>query len=365
MKKIFGIFKGQIVLIIASVLAIITSFISKPKIEYIDFRVLIILFNLMIIVAGFKKYNVLDNIASKIINRCKSERGLKIALVFITFFAAMLVTNDVALITFVPITLIIGRRLNIDIIKTTVLQTIAANLGSSLTPMGNPQNLYIYSHYKISAIEFFYITYKLVLMSLILLIIMISLQKNNKITVQYKGKKIENIKTVFIFMVLFVFVILSVLNLIDYRIIFIITLVCTLIIDRELYKNVDYSLLLTFVSFFIFIGNVSNMNSIRNVIEPIVNLKTNTYIISILLSQIISNVPATMLLSSFSNCYKSMLLGVNIGGLGTLIASLASLISYKLFAKEYKDKTSKYFIEFTKYNIIGLIILGIINYFIL
>ena len=107
------------------------------------------------------------------------------------------------------------------------------------------------------------------------------------------------------------------------------------------------------------------MNSIRNVIEPIVNLKTNTYIISILLSQIISNVPATMLLSSFSNCYKSMLLGVNIGGLGTLIASLASLISYKLFAKEYKDKTSKYFIEFTKYNIIGLIILGIINYFIL
>lgn len=365
MKKIFESFKSEIVLIIASILAIITSFINVPKIEYIDFRVLIILFNLMIIVAGFKKYNVLDNVASKIINKCKSERSLNIALVFITFFSSMLITNDVALITFVPITLIIGRRLNMDVIKTIVLQTIAANLGSSLTPMGNPQNLYIYSHYKLSAIEFFSITYKLVLMSAILLIIMIILQKNNSIKVRYEGKKIENTKKVFVFMILFVLIVLSVLNLIDYKIIFFITLVCMLIIDKELYKKVDYSLLFTFVSFFIFIGNVSNMNSIRNVIEPIVNVKTNTYIISIVLSQIISNVPATMLLSSFSNCYKSMLLGVNVGGLGTLIASLASLISYKLFSKDNKEDANKYFIEFTKYNIIGLVILGIINYFIL
>jgi Na+/H+ antiporter NhaD/arsenite permease-like protein len=165
LKILITIIKKEALLIIASLLAIITSFFSLPKIEYIDFKVLILLFNLMIVVAAFKKLKIFDALAISVLSKCTSYRSISFTLVFLTFFAAMIITNDVALITFVPLTLIVANKAKINSLKIIIFQTLAANLGSSLTPMGNPQNLFIYSFFNINPLEFFKITLPLVMIS--------------------------------------------------------------------------------------------------------------------------------------------------------------------------------------------------------
>lgn len=346
--------KKEIVLVIAIVLAITSSFISIPKLSYIDFKVLILLFNLMIVVAAFKELKVLDSIAIGLLKKCNTYTSISFALVFITFIASMIVTNDVALITFVPLSIVIARKANIDVLKIVIFQTLAANLGSSFTPMGNPQNLFIYSYYDLSPIDFLKITLPIVILAIAFLSILIIKDKKMKLKLDLSDVIMENKKDVILFSLLFVIILLSVFHLIDYKITFIITIVTVLILNRRLFKEVDYSLLLTFTGFFIFIGNISTMDVVRNFMENILNSKKSTFISSILASQIISNVPATMLLSGFTNHFKELLLGVNIGGMGTLIASLASVISYKIYTSEFKDNNDRYLSKFTLYNILGL-----------
>lgn len=346
--------KKEIVLVIAIVLAITSSFISIPKLSYIDFKVLILLFNLMIVVAAFKELKVLDSIAIGLLKKCNTYTSISFALVFITFIASMIVTNDVALITFVPLSIVIARKANIDVLKIVIFQTLAANLGSSFTPMGNPQNLFIYSYYDLSPIDFLKITLPIVILAIAFLSILIIKDKKMKLKLDLSDVIMENKKDVILFSLLFVIILLSVFHLIDYKITFIITIVTVLILNRRLFKEVDYSLLLTFTGFFIFIGNISTMDVVRNFMENILNSKKSTFISSILASQIISNVPATMLLSGFTNHFKELLLGVNIGGMGTLIASLASVISYKIYTSEFKDNNDRYLSKFTLYNVLGL-----------
>lgn len=357
--------KKEMVLIIAIILAIGTSFISAPKLEYIDFKVIILLFDLMVIVAGFKEMKILDSIATSLLKKCTSFRAITFVLVFLTFFSAMIVTNDVALITFVPLTLIIGKKANIKPLKLVVLQTLAANLGSALTPMGNPQNLFIYSYFNVNIIEFFKITLPLVLLSIVFLTIIIMNGKKEDLSFQVEDIKIKNKKSVIIYSVLFFITLLSVFHLIDYRITFITIVVVISIFNKKLFKNVDYSLLITFVAFFIFIGNISSMSIIKNFMVNILSSENSTFMFSIVSSQFISNVPATMLISAFTPYYKELLLGVNIGGLGTLIASLASVISYKLYIKEYTEDGGIYMKIFTIYNILGLVIMVPIIYFLI
>ena len=346
--------KKEIVLVIAIVLAITSSFISIPKLSYIDFKVLILLFNLMIVVAAFKELKVLDSIAIGLLKKCNTYTSISFALVFITFIASMIVTNDVALITFVPLSIVIARKANIDVLKIVIFQTLAANLGSSFTPMGNPQNLFIYSYYDLSPIDFLKITLPIVILAIAFLSILIIKDKKMKLKLDLSDVIMENKKDVILFSLLFVIILLSVFHLIDYKITFIITIVTVLILNRRLFKEVDYSLLLTFTGFFIFIGNISTMDVVRNFMENILNSEKSTFISSILASQIISNVPATMLLSGFTNHFKELLLGVNIGGMGTLIASLASVISYKIYTSEFKDNNDRYLSKFTLYNVLGL-----------
>lgn len=363
-KRVFIEFiKKEIVLIIAMILAIGTSFISLPKIEYIDFKVIILLFNLMILVAGFKDLKVLDSIATSLLKRCTSLKSLIYMMVFLTFFSAMIVTNDVALITFVPLTLIIGKKANINILKAVIFQTLAANLGSALTPMGNPQNLFIYSYFNINILEFLKITLPLVLLSVIFLIFIIFREKRESISFKVEKIKIENKRGIIIYSVLFFITLLSVFHLIDYRISFVITIIAIISFNKNLFKKVDYSLLITFVAFFIFIGNISSMSEIKEFMINILSSEKSTFISSIISSQFISNVPATMLISAFTPYYKGLLLGVNIGGLGTIIASLASVISYKLYLNEYPSNGGNYIKKFTLYNILGLVIIVFILYF--
>lgn len=365
-KKIFLQFvKKEIVLIIAITLAIVTSFISLPKLEYIDFKVLVLLFNLMIVVAGFKELKVLDSIATSLLKKCTSFRSITFTLVFLTFFSAMIVTNDVALITFVPLTLIIGKKANIKTLEIVVFQTLAANLGSALTPMGNPQNLFIYSYFNVNVKEFFYITLPLVLLSAVFLIMIMLNGKKEELKFKVESIEIKNKRDVAIYSVLFLIIIFSVFYLIDYRIAFIITIISIMLLNKNLFKSVDYSLLLTFIAFFIFIGNISSMNVIKSFMINILSSGKSTFISSIISSQFISNVPATMLISAFTPYYKELLLGVNIGGLGTLIASLASIISYKLYIKEYPEDGTSYMGIFTIYNILGLVTIVSIIYFLI
>lgn len=352
--------KKECVLVIAVTLAILSSFISIPKLSYIDFKVLILLFNLMVVVAAFKELKVLDSIAIGLLKKCNTYTSISLALVFITFISSMIVTNDVALITFVPLSIVIARKANINVLKIVVFQTLAANLGSSFTPMGNPQNLFIYSFYNLSPIDFFKITLPIVILAVLFLVLLVFKDKKMNLSLDLEDVKIDNKRDVYLFGGLFLIILLSVFHVIDYKVTFLITIVMVLILNKKLFSQVDYSLLITFIGFFIFVGNISTMDVVKNFMEGILNSPKSTFLASVLSSQVISNVPATMLLSGFTNHFKELLLGVNIGGMGTLIASLASVISYKIYASEFGN--DNYMKSFTFYNILGLVIFVPIAY---
>ena len=346
--------KKECVLVIAVTLAILSSFMSIPKMSYIDFNVLILLFNLMVVVAAFKELKVLDSIAIGLLKKCNTYTSISLALVFITFISSMIVTNDVALITFVPLSIVIVRKANINVLKIVIFQTLAANLGSSFTPMGNPQNLFIYSFYNLSPIDFFKITLPIVVLAVLFLVLLVFKDKKMNLSLDLEDVKIDNKRDVYLFGGLFLIILLSVFHVIDYKVTFLITIVMVLILNKKLFSQVDYSLLITFIGFFIFVGNISTMDVVKNFMEGILNSPKSTFLALVLSSQVISNVPATMLLSGFTDHFKELLLGVNIGGMGTLIASLASVISYKIYASEFGN--DNYMKSFTFYNILGLII---------
>lgn len=354
------ILQREIVFTISLFLALLTSIITKPKLEYINFQVLILLFNLMIVICAFERLKVLDKIAIKILSKNQNLRGVSFVLVGLCFIFSMFITNDVALITFVPLTLIIAKKACFDPMKIIILETLAANIGSSLTPMGNPQNLYLYSFFNIGAVTFFKATMYFVLIGVLWLLMLNYRVSNEKLIFDLDKIKIKNKRSIIIFCCLFLFILFSVFHLIDYRIVFGVTIVVSFIMEKELFKELDYILLFTFICFFVAIGNLSNMESINKIMNGLLKSSTSVYFASIFFSQFISNVPCAILLSQFTGSWKEVLLGVNIGGMGTIIASLASLISYKFYAKEYDGK--KYLFKFIKYNFSSLIVFTIIFY---
>lgn len=354
------IFKTEIVFVISLFLAVCTSIISIPKLNYINFQVLILMFNLMMVISAFEKLKLLDKIAVEILTKHKSLRMVSLILTSLCFISSMLITNDVALITFVPLTMIVAKKAKFNPIKIVIFETLAVNIGSSLTPMGNPQNLYLFSFFKMGILPFFKVTIAFVSIGALWLYILNYRISNIYLQFQLDKIKIKDKKSVFIYCSLFIFILLSVFNIVDYRVAFIITLFVSFIIERKLFKEVDYFLLLTFVCFFIAIGNLSNMTIIDNFMRRILTNNTNVYFSSIFLSQLISNLPCTILLSKFTNSWKEILIGVNIGGTGTIIASLASLISYKFYAREYDGK--KYLFKFTIYNFVSLVIFTLLFY---
>lgn len=333
---------------------------SKEYFSYIDFRVLCLLFCLMAVIAGFNKTGVFLLLSKKLLHKVSTTRSLCYVLIMLCFFTSMWITNDVALITFVPFTILLlamtGQSKHL--IYVIVLQTIAANLGSILTPIGNPQNLYLYSYYKVPIIEFFRITLPITLISFVLLSSTVLLiKKETLIFTQPRNEKINTVHwfNIGFYSILFLFCLCSVLHLIDYRTTLIIVILCTLVFDRNTLKSVDYSLLLTFLCFFIFVGNIGNITMIQDYLANLI--KARELLVSIILSQGISNVPAAVLLSTFTKDYKALILGTNLGGLGTLVASLASLISYKFYCKTKDAKPLKYLCIFTLYNFILLALL--------
>lgn len=358
-RSIVNFIKKETVLCIAGVLAIASAFVVKPSanyIEYIDFHVLAILFCLMLVVAVLQEMGIFQKIMSAITKKIHSARVLRLVLVLVCFFSSMVITNDVALITFVPFGILlldaIGRRK--DLIYVISLQTIAANLGSMFTPIGNPQNVYLYSTYNMNMGEFILTMLPFTVVSLAGLVfsaLIIQDSRVEAVTIEKNNSKTHTWKYL-IPIVLFIVCILCVLRVLDYRIMLGLTILGVCLWNFRLLAKVDYMLLLTFIAFFVFVGNMKQIPQISNMLEEMMD--GNEVMVSILSSQVISNVPAAVLLSGFTDKGRDLLVGVNIGGLGTLIASMASLISFKAYACEKDANKVKYLLVFTGLNVVFL-----------
>lgn len=357
MNKILTIIKKESVMLISLLLAVISMFFISPSadyLNYIDFRTLALLFCLMIVMTGFNRIGLFKILAESLLEKIRTVRGLVLILMLLCFFSSMIITNDVVLITFVPFTITVlklaGQKKKL--ILTVSLETAAANLGSMLTPIGNPQNLYLYSAYDMKITDFFSAILPYAVLSLVILLIIAFLSGKAEIKLGNYGERLFiNSKLMILYLVLFGVSLLGVFRILDFRVLLIVTVISILLFDIKSIVKVDYSLLLTFVFLFIFIGNLGRMPGINEWLSSIV--KENEVIIGILTSQVFSNVPAAILLSEFTQNAQSLLIGVNLGGLGTLIASMASLISFKYIQKE-DIKKSEYIFMFTVINIVLL-----------
>ncbi|WP_415465948.1 SLC13 family permease [Clostridium saccharoperbutylacetonicum] len=342
--------------------AIVTSFFNTPNWGYVDFKVIVCLLELMIIVKAFEEYSLINHLSLLILNRCKNERILLQVLCLFAFISSMFLTNDVALMAVTPLLINISRKSGYNIILPTILITISANLGSCATPIGNPQNLYIFSHYQLLIGNFFSYSLPICIVSLFLLLCITFFFSPKQISFSMKDASVLEKKKIIVFSVLFVLLILNILGTIPYYITLPILILVTLILNKSLLKKLDYGLLITFVCFFISVGNISNIATIRNFLTLLTNTSTNIYLSSLLLSQIISNVPSSILLAPFSFNWHALFYGVTIGGLGTPIASLASIISYKILILEYPNKKKEYLSKFLLLNFFCLLIIGLIFY---
>ena len=370
--KLIAFFKKETILCVAGLLAVLSMVWVPPDGEYmgyINWQVLVLLFCLMSVMGGLQALGIFKAIANTLLHWANGLRQLTLLLVMLCFFFAMVVTNDVALITFVPFTILLLQMADLtgEMIPILVLQTIAANLGSMLTPIGNPQNLYLYTVSGMSPADFVLTMLPLTLLSLFLLVLCCMLTKDVPLSgqmlppVQGESFSMWEKVTLSALLMLFAACLMTVFHVMPYWTVLGISLIWFVFFERDVLGKVDYSLLITFIFFFVFIGNMGRIPAMRDAIASI--LAGREMIVSFLCSQIISNVPAAVLLSGFTDHWKDLLFGVNIGGLGTLIASMASLISYKFFVQANEKAKGKYLKHFTIMNILFAIPLLVVAFF--
>lgn len=366
-EKVRDFMKKEAVLCIALGLAILSVFwqpVDKEYMEYIDWNTLMLLFCLMAAMAGFQRLGIFQKTGDFLLGAVKNTRSLLLILCFLPFFFSMLITNDVALITFVPFGMIVLQMCKKErfVIPLVVLQTIAANMGSSLTPIGNPQNLYLYSQSGAAVGDFLLWMLPYTLVTGICIGLAVLFQKKEKVEYRHqKSNAVWGKKRKFYFVsyvVMFLCCLASVSKILPPMALFFLVLVFLLVADRKILCCIDYALLGTFVAFFIFIGNLGRVPAFRDFFAGI--LTGHETLAGVVSSQVISNVPAALLLSGFTDKWESLVVGTNLGGLGTLIASMASLISYKQMVRQYPSLKGKYFLYFTLGNVgMLLILLGV------
>lgn len=355
-QKLRHFFQTETVLCISAVLALISCFLVPPDsgyLAYIDTHTLVLLFCLMTVMAGFQQAGLFSKVSSFLLKNTGSQKSLALVLVLLCFCSSMIITNDVALITFVPLGILAMKMAGMEpqVCAIVTLMTIAANLGSMLTPIGNPQNLYLYSCAGLSLGEFLAITAPYTAISALLLLIALPFccgTRSSSLRIEMAQSSLQT-KPVILYSLLFVLALGAVAGIVSVWIVFAVVVVAVLAVDRTILKKVDYSLLATFAAFFIFIGNMGRLDVFYNFIAGIVS--GNEQLTAVLSSQIISNVPAALLLSGFTSEWRELIVGTNLGGLGTLIASMASLISYKQICLHYPEKKSGYLICFTLWNV--------------
>ncbi len=368
MKRFLSFFRQEPVLCISGILAALSMFAVPPDrgyLSYIDCSTLAILFSLMLVVAGLSKAGVFRALTKVLTKRVASPRGLIFLLVLVCFFLSAFVTNDVALITFVPFTIgLLGTRDWKRLIGTIVTETVAANLGSLITPMGNPQNLFLYQFYGFTAPDFLLTMLPLGAVSLVIcLLLALFVPKGDPLEQAESGADEAEVSlqrgSAILWGAAFLLCLFCVAGFVPWWLCLCLVALTALLRDRKLFSGVDYSLLVTFVFFFLFVGNVARINSISRFVRSV--LTGRELIVSALLSQVISNVPAATMLASFTNQARALLYGVNIGGLGTLIASMASLISYRRYAASAGARRGYYMAVFSLVNFFLLALLLLLS----
>ena len=354
--------KKNVVMVVALIAAVVTCFFVPPDkayLDYFDVKTLTCLFCVLAVVCALKNIHFFYMLAKRIVRIFKNARMSVLALVYITFIGSMLIANDMALLTFLPLGLLVltstgkGKYMAF----TFIMQNIAANLGGMLTPFGNPQNLYLYTKFNIPNLEFMAIMAPPFLISVALITVCcLVFVKPEPLELQDEPMTMPVGRTV-VYLLLFALAIAIVFRGIPYWIGLIVIPAVLLFMDRQALKMVDYPLLLTFVFFFVFSGNMARIDAVRQLFSGL--LEKSTLLFSVVSCQVISNVPSAILLSQFTENYKELLLGVNIGGVGTLIASLASLITFREYTKQNKGKTLHYILLFSAFNFAFLIILAV------
>ena len=359
-SKLRDFIKKNAVMCIALIAAVITSIIipvDKEYLNYFDYKTLTCLFCVLSVVCALKNINFFYVLARRVVRLFKTARNSILALVYITFIGSMLIANDMALLTFLPLGYFVlsstGKQKYMAF--TFIMQNIAANLGGMLTPFGNPQNLYLYTKFNIPNLEFM----KIMVVPFSLSVILITLCcivfiKSEPLSLSDEKISLPPQKTV-LYLILFDFSIIIVLRGIPYWIGLIVIPLVLIFTDRKALQMVDYGLLFTFVFFFIFAGNMARIDIVRDVFSSL--LEKNTLLFSVASCQCISNVPSAILLSQFTDNYQDLLVGVNIGGVGTLIASLASLITFREYVKHNPKKVGYYIVMFSLFNFAFLFIL--------
>lgn len=363
MGKIKKAIKGNVVLTVAIIAALVTGFIVPPDnsyLGYFDMRTLSCLFCTLAVICALKGVDFFYILAKKLILLCGNTRTVTLALIYITFIGSMIIANDMALITFLPLGYYILESTNKKHLMayTFILQNIAANLGGMLTPFGNPQNLFLYSKFNIPNGEFMGIMLFPFGVAVLMITLCCFLVKKEDLIID-EEVRFKSPSKVALYLVLFLFSILIVFRIVPYILGLIIVPLVLIFVDRDSLKQVDYPLLLTFCAFFVFSGNMSRIEIVREFFSSI--LEKNTLLVSAISCQFISNVPSAVLLSQFTENYPQLLVGVNIGGVGTLISSLASLITFREYTKRDPSGTKRYLLMFTGMNFIFLIVLYIVG----
>ncbi len=366
MEKLYrsfgGFVKKNVVMVVALVAAVITCMLVPPDrayLDYFDFKTLTCLFCVLAVVCALKNVRFFYILARRIVQIFKNTRLCILALVYITFLGSMLIANDMALLTFLPLGLFVlsstGKTRYMAF--TFIMQNIAANLGGMLTPFGNPQNLYLYTKFEIPNLEFMRIMAPPFALAVVLITLCcILFVKSEPLTLRDEPVSMPVGRTA-VYLVLFALAIAIVFRGIPYQLGLLIIPAVLIFMDREALKMVDYPLLLTFVFFFIFSGNMARIDAVRTLFSWL--LEKSTLLFSVASCQVISNVPSAILLSQFTDNYRDLLLGVNIGGVGTLISSLASLITFREYTKQNKGKAGYYMLLFSAFNFAFLIILAL------
>ena len=359
MKKLAAFFRKEIVFTIALAAALLSFLLAAPgrhTVEGIDVTTLLMLFTLMTVVAGLRRIGLFDLLGLRVSQKIRTLRGLAAALTVACFFLAMVATNDVALLTLVPFTLVLMQGVaGSSVILTVVLENIAANLGSMVTPIGNPQNLYLYSSGQLALADFPGLTWPYALVSLAMLLILCLLVPAQKVSAQADSGEGMPRKGLMLYCLLGAAALLAIAKVIPAWALAAAVLVAALLFDRAVLRQVDFVLLGTFVCFFVFVASVKECAPVKAWLEGL--MASSPMLVSLMCSQVISNVPACLLLSPFTTDSAALMLGVNLGGLGTLVASLASLISFKLYSEAQGAQKGRFMLVFTVLNIAFLAVL--------
>lgn len=352
--------KGHVVLLVAIVAAAVTCFFVPPDADYagyFDLNTLSCLFCTLAVVNALKQRRFFEWLSGKIVTAFGNMRRVTFALVFVTYFGSMVMANDMALVTFLPLGYYVlsSCKKNEHTAFIFIMQNIAANLGGMLTPFGNPQNLYLYSYYSIQAGEFFAIMALPFGVAFVLIAGTCFVVKPEPVKLETPPAQAPVLWRMIVYFVLFALSVMIVFRVFAWYIGLIAVTVSLLILEPRAFLHVDYALLLTFCAFFVFSGNMARIPEVRAFLSALIG--ASALLVGTASCQVISNVPSAVLLSRFTNDYRNLLVAVNIGGLGTPIASLASLITLGEFRRRMPGKTLRYLALFSLINFSFLAVL--------